>query len=65
MLDLFYVVIGVVGFLALWGDHEGLRPRVGGRPCSTTSFPASWRCFCSCTSGGRCSSPRSFEACDD
>ncbi len=29
MLDLFYLAIGVVGFLALWGDHEGLRPGVG------------------------------------
>ena len=65
MLDLFYLVIGVVGFLALWGITKACDRRVGDRPCSITSFPASWRCFCSCTSGGRCSSPRSFEACDD
>ncbi len=65
MLDLFYLAIGVVGFLALWAITKALRPRVGGRPCSTTSCPASWRRFCSSTSGGRCSSPRSSEACDD
>ena len=30
MLDLFYLAIGVVGFLALWAIVKALRPGVGG-----------------------------------